>query len=251
MFEENIKKAELQAEQNFQNMVSSGQYGNVLAELIANGQLKNASVKDIEGLYSEKDFDQYSQFLNEDENEDARNMLDETYQSIKDLYNSNIKAVDNAMKDFGNKDLSLSNLTAMQSSFKEAFKKMGSEGVENIEKIYKTIEDQGQSNEFTSLINDLDLSNNITTLDEFKASAENAGISLKNLTDQELQNFIDVVQGIGQSIDDIQTSYKSQKDIVKTLKQGDFIDADKYNQLNIVLKQFFEEALDGTYKHLN
>ena len=244
--EENIKKAELQAEQNFQNMVSSGQYGNVLAELIANEQLKNASIKDIEGLYSEKDFDQYSQFLNGDK--DARNMLDKTYQSIKDLYNSNIEAVDNAMKNFGNKDLSLSNLTAMQSSFKEAFKKMGSEGVENIEKIYKTIENQGQSNEFTSLINDLDLSNNITTLDEFKASAENAGISLKNLTDQELQNFIDVVQGIGQSIDDIQTSYKSQKDIVKTLKQGDFIDADKYNQLNIVLKQFFEEVLDGTYK---
>lgn len=244
--EENIKKAELQAEKNFQNMVSSGQYGNVLAELIANKQLKNASVKDIEGLYSEKDFNQYSQFLNKDE--DARNMLDETYQSIKDLYNSNIKAVDNAMKNFGNKDLSLSNLTAMQSSFKEAFKKMGSEGVKNIEKIYKTIENQSQSNEFTSLINDLDLSNNITTLDEFKASAENAGISLKNLTDQELQNFIDVIQGIGQSIDDIQTSYKSQKDIVKTLKQGDFIDADKYNQLNIVLKQFFEEALDGTYK---
>ena len=243
---ENIKKAELQAEQNFQDMVSSGQYGNVLAELIANEQLKNASVKDIEGLYAEKDFEQYSQFLNRDE--DARNMLDETYQSIKDLYNSNIKAVDNAMKNFGNKDLSLSNLTAMQSSFKEAWKKMGSEGVKNIEKIYKTIEDQGQSNEFTSLINDLDLSNNIITLDEFKASAENAGISLKNLTDKELQNFINIVQGIGQSIDNIQTSYKTQKDIIKTLKQNDFIDADKYNQLDTILKQFFEEALDGTYK---
>ena len=244
--EENIKKAELQAEQNFQNMISSGQYGGVLAELIANGQLKNASVKDIEGLYSNRKSYQYSQFLNKDE--DARNMLDETYQSIEELYNSNIKAIDNAMKYFGNKDLSLSNLTAMQSSFKEAFKKMGSEGVENIEKIYKTIEDQGQSNEFTSLINDLDLSNNIITLDEFKASAENAGVSLKNLTDKELQNFINIVQGIGQSIDNIQTSYKTQKDIIKTLKQNDFIDADKYNQLDTILKQFFEEALDGTYK---
>lgn len=124
-----------------------------------------------------------------------------------------------------------------------AFEHGGREGAEVLAAIIDDNVDDIDS--FAKAIQGVDW--NTITVEDFKEVLFDADVTTE-MTDEEMQVFIETMKSSIPVIADATSKYKALHDVINELKNGDTISEDDYNALGAGYESFFLKMADGTYK---
>ena len=124
----------------------------------------------------------------------------------------------------------------------------GTEGVKVVSETFRKLGEDGD--EFAAAIQDVDWQ--ITDLKALKGVLDEAGVSVKNVSDKDLQLLIDSlynVSEVSQNIEQLEENFSSLNDVLKNIDGiGSIISQEDYEKLNPEIADvYFTKMLDGTY----
>lgn len=158
------------------------------------------------------------------------------------LYNSVKTAFNNLSTD----NLSLNLKTQLAGILNQSFDLGGSSALIATEEIFNAAEgDPEKTAKAIELFNGLDW--NSVTESGLEASLEAIGIEV-NLSTDAFNALVAAMQTAQNAVLQLTSTYKTQSDIIKKLKDGDTISAEDYASLEEPYKQYFTMMMDGSYK---
>ena len=186
--------------------------------------------------------------------EDVQRRLKNSYQDMWNGYINYLQQLPKSVKESLEKYVSEQPSESMSEQMKEAIgsllRNSYSKGLEEFKNTQDLLEglDIQEILPFQQVVNSL--TGTDISINSFKDALLQAGVTLENVSDDQLQIFIDQIKAVEEAIAP-EEFYKSIHDIIDGLKIGDTIDAEQAATLEaagIELSAYFDRFPDGTLK---